>query len=105
MTFSAEARVIAAFTFITAMLFGAWATVGGFAGSLIGQVWQSGEQEAVTFLAFLVVAGVAAATLFIAKSAAAATAQTWARHLGEAAVALAALVTLGALAAGLVALT
>lgn len=104
MTFSAEARVIAAFTFITALLLGAWATVGSFAGRLVAQVWQDGEPEAITFLAYLVVAGVAATALLIAKAAATATTQAWARHLGDAAVALAALVTLGATAAGVIAL-
>lgn len=104
MTFSAEARVIAAFTFITALLFGGWATVGGFAGRVLGWAIFGFSPDVVVCLAFLVVALAALVVLVLAVGAARKTGEAWARHLGQATVLLAGLLTLGATAAGLIAL-
>lgn len=104
MTFSAEARVIAAFTFTTALLFGGWAAVGGFAGSVLSWAIFGFTPDVVLCLAYLAIALITVLVLVLARHAAAQTGETWARHLGQATVLLAGLLTLGATAAGLIAL-
>lgn len=83
--FSAEAKVIAAFTFVVALLLGGWAGVGGLAASFfMSPHMPEMPNELFTVFTTGAVIAVAVGTLFIVRSAAAATETLWVRHLGEA---------------------
>jgi hypothetical protein len=96
--FSPEAKVIAAFTFVVALLFGGWAGVGGLAASFfMNSYLPEMPNELFTVFTTGTVIAVAVGTLFIARSAAAATETLWVRHLGEATVLLSWLVIAAAI--------
>lgn len=89
MTNSAEARVVASFTFIVALLLGAW-------GSLDVVVTGSSLLPAQPELGRLVIALVPFAATVVAFLAANAAEALWARTLGSAAVMLGVLSSVGA---------
>lgn len=82
---SAEARVIASFTFIVALLFGAWGALDHLIGRLLAEPEFGG----------LVVALMPFAATAVAFQAAKATQAAWARVLGGATVMLGVLSSLG----------
>jgi hypothetical protein len=82
---SAEARVIASFTFIVALLFGAWGALDHLIALLLDE----------TELGGLVIALLPFAATAVALQAANATQAAWARMLGGAAVMLGVLSSLG----------
>jgi hypothetical protein len=85
---SAEARVIASFTFIVALLFGAW---GALDHLIAGPSSLLPEPEPGRF----VIALLPVAATVVAFQAASATEAAWARALGAAAVMLGVLTSLG----------
>jgi len=88
MNSSAEARVIASFTFIVALLFGAW---GALDFLIAGPSTLLPEQE----IGSLLVALMPFAATAVAFQAAKATGAAWARTLGGAAVMLGVLASVG----------
>jgi hypothetical protein len=90
---SAEAKVIAAFTFVAALLFGGWSSL----TLLIARILSTGlvpemQREVFSFLGLIAIAGVTIVAIGIARAASRATTNEWARHLGGATVVLAAIV-------------
>jgi hypothetical protein len=87
-TVSAESKVLAAFTFVAALLFGGWNGVVLLAVRLLGN-FIPGDRGAV---AGMVVAALALGALLVARNGATASTAMWAKQLGGATAILALLV-------------
>ena len=92
LTVSAEARVVASFTFVTALVLGAWGSLMRLGTALFG----GSEVDDLELLVSLGIALVAVAAAAVAQGSVGSAAAAWARHLAGATVVLAGLVGLAA---------
>lgn len=100
-SFTPEARVIAAFTVVVALLTGGWHHVAMLALWLTGGALSGGSGIVVAVLTGAAVAVVAVATLLVARNGVATADAPWAVHLGQATVGLSVVVIATALLAAI----